>query len=60
MSGYREDQILVKVIMLINACKINITQKSHKEMAEGLPEKEAIMLRMLCNKRQFFYVSVNR
>lgn len=40
--------------------KINITQKSHREMAEGLPEKEAITLRMLCNKRQFFCVSVNK
>ena len=40
--------------------KINITQKSHKETAEGMPEKEAITLRMLGNKRQFFYVSVNK
>ena len=47
VSGYRKDQILVKVIMLINACKINITQKSHsiwedstKTDLSGWPEVE--------------------
>ena len=31
VSGYREDQILVKVIMLINACKINTHKKVTKK-----------------------------